>query len=194
MKPTKILILSQNPTEARKWIPAGNGYQITCESSAARAKQRLQMESFTYVILVTPLCDEFGIQTANQIASVYHQYVLLLVPRDKLDQATYQTRDSTVFTASLPVHLPHIHQALTMLEKFSLQNHTLEEQLAKARQKLQDEKMVTRCKLMLIEHYHWSEEKAHSYLGKAAMDHSTSKANVARVLLNRMEARSHLEA
>lgn len=159
------------------------------EFSAAKAKQRLRQDTFSCVILAAPLSDEYGIQTANEIASVYHQYVLLIVPREKIDQAAYLTRDNTVFVASQPVHLPHIHQALGMMEKVSRQNRQMEEQLAKARQKLQDEKMIARAKLKLIETYHWSEEKAHAYLGKTAMDHSTTRAQVARLLLNKLEAR-----
>lgn len=186
--PNRVLVLTQNPDLVKGMYPAG-GVQLIFESSAAAAKRRLQHDRFTSVLVTAPLSDEYGIQTANELASVYKQFVLLLVPREKLDQAIYQTREATVFCASMPVHLPHIHQAVGMLEKASRQTHLLEEQLAKARQKLQDEKLIARCKLKLIETYHWSEEKAHAYLGKAAMDHSTTRVQVARILLAKMEER-----
>lgn len=182
------MILSAHPEQYKDLLPKGQYEAPVLEVSAAKARQRLNLDSFSFVIIAAPLSDEYGIQTANEIASVYHQYVLLLVPREKLDQAEYQCREATVFVCSLPVQTGFVSQALSMLEKASRQNQQLQNELIKVRQKLQDEKTISHCKLKLIENYHWSEEKAHSYLGKAAMDHSTTRVHVARVLLNKMEA------
>lgn len=63
----------------------------------------------------------------------------------------------------------------------------MEAQIRREKQRFQDEKLVSLCKIRLVEHYHWTEEKAHSYIGKAAMDHSTTRVNIARALLSRME-------
>jgi len=47
-------------------------------------------------------------------------------------------------------------------------------------------KMISRCKLMLVQHYHWSEDKAHHYIEKVAMDHSWTRAKVAGMLMEKI--------
>ena len=66
----------------------------------------------------------------------------------------------------------------------------MERQLARTRDKYKELQVVSRCKLLLMENYQWTEEKAHRYIEKTAMDHSTTKVLVARILLDKMQARA----
>lgn len=65
------------------------------------------------------------------------------------------------------------------------QYRALQQQLAKARERLQEQKLVERAKCLLMERHGLSEQDAHDILRKTAMDHSTRLASVARRVLRR---------
>ncbi|WP_301203112.1 ANTAR domain-containing protein, partial [Faecalibaculum rodentium] len=109
---------------------------------------------------------------------------------DKFDQAAYTVRETSVFVLSMPVNRQAAWQAVAVVEKARLKIRQVERQLARTRDKYKELQVVSRCKLLLMENYQWTEEKAHRYIEKTAMDHSTTKVLVARILLDKMQARA----
>ncbi|MCF0246448.1 MAG: ANTAR domain-containing protein [Ileibacterium sp.] len=187
MNKQKVLIAASSP-DAFKDLFSKSKYETVLEVSAAAAKRRLMNEEFSLVVIGWPLTDQSELQAAREIASVYEKHVLLFVPADILDQAQYQCAEQTVFVMALPVNKLLARQTVAFLDKVNGQKQKLRSDLARQKQKLQDEKIIFRCKLLLVERYRWSEDKAHSYITKKAMDHSTTKVNVARILIRKLEA------
>ena len=60
-------------------------------------------------------------------------------------------------------------------------------EIRKLRKKIQDQQKINQAKLLLIEQYHYSEEKAHHYIEKVAMDHSITKVEVAMSLIEKVK-------
>lgn len=156
-------------------------------SSAASARQMLRSRRFSMMALFTPLSDEFGVRTAMEIASTFDLDVLLFVPADRYDQAVYTVRETSVYVLSMPVSRQTAWQAVQLVEKARTRIRQIERQLTRSRDKYKELQLVSRCKLLLMENYRWTEEKAHRYIEKTAMDHSTSKIMVARILLDKMQ-------
>lgn len=186
-KKKRILFIASGTDTGKDLFPISR-YEIIRVNSAAIARQKLFSESFDLVFIINPLPDESAIRMACETAAVYKCPVLLVVPSDTFDQATYQCMDQMVFVICSPINKNLASQAISLLEKTSSEIRRLERQIQKEKQKLKDEKMIALCKMKLVEHYHWSEEKAHSFIGKKAMDHSTTRVNIARVLLNKLQA------
>lgn len=187
MRKRKILFISSNPDLKTQLFPSAR-YEAVYEKSAVGARQRMSSEKFDLVMVSGPLNDESSTRLAGELSSIHRIPVLLAVNNEIYDQACYQTQEQNVFVLCLPLQKNMALQAISILEKFSDQTRFLERQIQKEQQKLKDEKMISLCKLKLIENYHWSEEKAHSFIGKKAMDHSTTRVNIAKVLLNRLQA------
>ena len=187
MNQKKVLIASSAPEAYKDLFPKPEYAPPVLAGSAAAAKQRLMKESFSMIVVGTPLPDESLHQCACEIAAAYEQNVLLFVPTESLDQIQYQCSEHSVFVLPVPLNRQMAGQVISFLDKVTRQNQRLQHALARQKQKMEDEKMIFRCKLKLIEHYRWTEEKAHSYITKTAMDHSTTKVHIARILMSKME-------
>ena len=152
--------------------------------SVIDAKQKLRQEDYDLVIIQTPCQDEFGTKGALEIARSYRVSVLLLVKNSIYDQVSYQVRESDVFVVSLPSTAQVLYQSI----QFSMVHRNMiiqmEKEIQKHKKKLQDEKIIMRAKLFLIENYHWTEDKAHHFIEKMAMDSSKTKLLVSKEILD----------
>lgn len=175
----------------RDLFPTARYENCTLVSSSAILSQQLRQQDYDVVIIIAPLTDEYGIRTAIQVAAGFKTDVLLLVPADHYDQAAYMCMEASVYVLSLPVNRQSAWQALQFMEKARAEINRIERQLKKTRDKYQELQVVSRCKLMLMQNYRWSEEKAHHYIEKTAMDHSITKMMVAKVLLDKMQGAKH---
>ena len=86
-----------------------------------------------------------------------------------------------------PVKKQSIYQALCILDNVREKLLQYERKYQKLEQRYLELKFVDRCKLMLISNYNWSEEKAHHYIEKLAMDNGSSKYVIAKKLLEEFE-------
>lgn len=187
MKRRKALILSSGVLPEKDLFPLSEYEPPVVARTAAEGKRQLSAGHFDTIAVFAPLCDEFGIQTANEISGVHNQYVLLTVPFDSLDQAAYQCRELPVFVLSSNAQFSTIRQSIRFLEKAGERMEKLESALAREKRRFQDEKQITLCKIKLIEMFGWTEEEAHRYIGKTAMDHSVTRIAAARSLMRKME-------
>ena len=187
MNKKKVLIVS-SATEVYKDLFSHPEYdRPVIAGSGAEARRRLMNESFSLIVIGSPLPDEALHMCACEISAASEQNVLLFVPAESLDLIQYQCSEHSVFVLSVPVNRQMAGQVISFLDKVTRQNQKMRHELARQKQKMEDEKLIFRCKLRLIEHYHWSEEKAHRYITKTAMDHSTTKVHIARILMSKME-------
>lgn len=152
-------------------------------TSITEAKQKLRHEHYDYVIVQTPVTDEFGTRGAKEISISNQVGVILLVKNSIYDQVLYQVGDSGVFVVSMPSTKQVLYQSMNFVIAHQEKVVQLENEIAKQKKKLQDEKIIMRAKLLLVEQYHWSEEKAHRFIEKQAMDHSRTKLQIAREIL-----------
>lgn len=187
MAKRKALIIAGSPAPFADLLPPAEYEAPAIASSAAAGRRLLAQNRYDMILISEPLPDESGISTANAVSGLYNQYVLLTVPAQSLDQAAYQCRDLPVFVLSSTAQKSTFVQSIRFLEKAARRQARLEKQLAKEKQRFQDEKTVTLCKLKLIETFHWSEDKAHKCITKTAMDHSVTKSAAAKALLRKME-------
>ena len=171
----------------KELFPAGRYEPVVTVSSAAMLKQKFMESTYDYTVVMAPLTDEYGIRTAMELSASQKTDVLLFVPADKYDQAAYMVRENSVFVLALPVSRQAAWQAVQLVEKARMQIQRIERQLKRSRDKYQELQLVSRCKLLLMENYRWSEQKAHHYIEKTAMDHSITKTMVAKVLLDKMQ-------
>lgn len=78
-------------------------------------------------------------------------------------------------------------QILDYMKKNAGTTRRLNESLAREKQKLHDEKILSQTKLQLVHWCRWSEEKAHQYILKTAMDNSLTKAAACIQIQRRLE-------
>lgn len=151
------------------------------------AKKQLHKERYDILIIQTPIKDEFGVISSIDFVRSFNVSVLLLVKNDIFDQVNYKVNEYGIYVLGLPTNKNVIYQSILQLEHSILMKEKYEKEILKIKKKLHDEKKISQAKLMLIEQYHWSEQKAHHYIEKIAMDSSKTRVEVAIALLNKME-------
>ncbi len=164
----------------------------TCEqtlyaSSITEARRKLAEGNIGLVIINTPLQDEFGLESAKDFADGKDIAVLLLVKADLYHQVSYKVRGSGVFVLSRPLKGQLLLEAVGIMDAMRLKIFLLNEQNQKLRKRLDEMGLITRAKCLLIEKRQMTEEEAHRYLEKEAMDNSLTKREVAQNLIRELE-------
>ena len=101
-----VLIVSSNENFSASltdFMPVGNFSPVSTATSVSEAKRRLQDRKFDFVIINSPLPDDFGSKLATDISAASQSGVLLLV-RNEIYEGVYEkVTDSGVITLSKPV-------------------------------------------------------------------------------------------
>lgn len=147
-------------------------------TSAGEARRLLLGQSVDIIIINSPLTDEFGAEFALDM-SESTTGVLMLVKSDSYADICYKVEDAGVAVLSKPMSSQSFLMAVKLLtamaarlSKFEKRNRTLEEKMA-------DIRSVNRAKWLLIEHLHMTENEAHYYIERQAMDMRLSRREVA---------------
>lgn len=159
---------------------------ITAES-ALECRSLLTQRSFDGVIINTPLPDEFGERLALELAKETDAGVLLLV-RSELERQTEQnTASAGVMVLPKPLNKPLFFKSLRLVTATAFRLRGLRQEKDQLAQEMQDIRLISRAKGILMEYLSMTEPQAHKYLEKQAMDLRITKAEAARRLLSTYE-------
>ena len=150
--------------------------------SAGEAKRMLLETDVDLVILNAPLRDEFGTQLALNLAQD-NLCVLMLVPAESFDAVCYKVEDEGILTLSKPVSRSGLLGAIKLLTAMRGKLRKLDRQNQALQEKMQDIRTVNRAKWLLIEIKRMTENEAHYYIEKQAMDMRLSRREVAEEII-----------
>lgn len=160
-----------------------NEYEFLVPAKTAGEVRRLTMDrSVDLVILNAPLKDEFGVQLAQDLAE-NNLGVLLLTGSDVSEQVSYRVEQSGVITLAKPTTKQSLYitlRALTALRSKLLQ---MEQKTKALQQKVADIHTVNHAKWLLIQHDNMTENDAHRFIEKQAMDMRLSRREVAESII-----------
>lgn len=160
---------------------------IDTATSSAEGRRRLQETVYDIAIANTPLGDEFGIDFALDTLESYDTGVILIVKNDLLAQVEERLVDSGAFVIAKPINrqllLQNIRFVLHAQEK--IRQLTLENQ--KLLKKMEDQKRIFRAKLCIMAYLNMTEDEAHRYIQKQAMDQRLTPRQVADRLIRMYE-------
>jgi len=147
--------------------------QIAALPSCARARRLLLEQDFDLVIVNTPLRDEPGDSFARHIAAKGVSQVILISKSEPIG-----TKDGLQIIASTTDKAPFL-SALTMAK-------TMHSQGKKAK-KTTDTRIIDRAKHTLMSLMNMSEQEAHKFIEKQAMDIRTTRRAIAEGILKTYE-------
>ena len=164
-------------------LPVTKCSSIRTATNISSAKRKIADQSFDFIIINTPLPDDFGTRFAIDVCTAKHSVVLLLVKNDIHDSIHNKVAEYGVFTLPKPTSKPTLLQALNWLESarepirlFQKKSFSIEEKMAEIRQ-------VNKAKWILISELKMNEPDAHHYIEKQAMDRCTTKKYIAEEII-----------
>ena len=168
----------------RTLLPEGRYGPVTVLHDAAAARRALAENSYDLVLINTPLPDEFGTRLALDACESSSAGVLLLVKAEHCPEIEAQVSAHGVLTLAKPTSAQLFAQTLRLLCITRERLRGMEKKAVTLQEKMGEIRLVNRAKWLLIEELKMTEQEAHRYIEKQAMDRCVTRRAVAEQILS----------
>ena len=168
----------------RTLLPEGRYGPVTVLHDAAAARRALAENSYDLVLINTPLPDEFGTRLALDAGESSSAGVLLLVKAEHCPDIEAQVSAHGVLTLAKPTSAQLFAQTLRLLCITRERLRGMEKKAVTLQEKMEEIRLVNRAKWLLIEELKMTEQEAHRYIEKQAMDRCVTRRAVAEQILS----------
>ncbi|MFA7637168.1 MAG: ANTAR domain-containing protein [Monoglobales bacterium] len=163
-------------------LPQKEYYPILRATSAGEAKRVLVSSPVDILIINTPLSDEFGTDLALDLSDG-RMGILIVTKNELYDQIAYKVEDQGILTITKPNSRQAFYSAVKLLATTNIRIARFEKKIQTLNEKMNDIRTVNRAKWLLIENMNMTENEAHYYIEKQAMDTRLSRREVAEHII-----------
>ena len=177
-----VLIISsseQFDAIVKRSLPRRNFPSVEVRRSASLARRSILERYYDLVIINAPLPDENGLEISLDVTDHSNASVLLVVHKESYDDMMEKVTDYGVLVLAKPFQWGRIDKAIRFLTSIQNKRHQYEKKLRDLQDKMEDLRTVDKAKIMLIEKKQMTEDQAHRFIGKTAMDHGISRKRAA---------------
>ena len=157
--------------------------RIVTTQNGAEARRDLIDNDFDLVIIDTPLPDEFGDDLALHASEASTAGIILIVKSEMMADVDSSVEDAGVFVLPKPVSSEFFYQAVKLLTASRKRVMSLENENEMLQKKMSEIRLVDRAKCILIQYLNMTEQQAHRYIEKQAMDLRQSRVVTAENIL-----------
>ena len=161
--------------------------QIITLPTCGEARRVLMERNFDLVIINAPLKDETGERLARYIATKGSAQVILAVANEHYEAVAALCENEGVLTLSKPLSKEVFWSSVKLARAAHNRLLHMYSENNKLKQKIEDIRIIDRAKCILISYMLMSEQEAHRYIEKQAMDMRLSKRAVAEGILKTYE-------
>jgi len=152
--------------------------------SVALARRHILEKDYDIVALNMPLADEPGTEFAIDVSEQRSASVLIVSPHEIYADVMDMVTDHGVMVVSSPCPPMVMDKAIRLLVAMQGRIKALQKKIRTAEEKMEELRIVSKAKIILVEKKHLSEEEAHKYIGKQAMNHGVSRKRIAETILD----------
>ena len=189
--PDQVFVISSNRSlmESITQTLSAAGYPLAGSTTdAEEARSLLQYLDVGIVLLISPIGSETGDHLAKDICYIKPDCGLIIAAADE-KRPLFEKRlaDTLTFLISKPISKAALLQAFTHMEQALSVLLSARQKYAQLEKKLDDLRIISRAKQILISNLHMTEQQAHSYIQKQSMDMRLSPREIAEGILNTYE-------
>ena len=163
-----------------------NGYlDIVAVTSGPMAKRAILDYDFDICIINGPIGGASGEELSIDIAEKNICQVILFIKAERLEEISEQVEDYGVITVGKPINKQLFWQALKLARVAQRRITMAHKENEKLEKKLEDMKIISRAKIMLMIENNISEEEAHKLIEKQAMDRRMTRIEIAREIIGK---------
>lgn len=180
-----VLIVSSSEqfyTLAKKVLPDRRFGVVEVRKSASSARRELLVRDYDIVIINAPLQDGLGTDFVMDLVEKNVSGVIFAVPTEVYGNINDHLIDYGVLTVPKPVKTAELERMIKLLIALNDRVRKVQKKLKKANEKLDELKLVSRAKIKLVEQGK-SEEEAHEYIIREAMNKGLTKRQVAEEIV-----------
>ena len=172
---------------------AENNCQVTetvysCESAVEYADDM----KYDIVVINSPLIDADGVEAAVRISKETVCGVIMIVQSDKTSEIGNAVIDYGVVIVPKPINKMLFKQCIGVVHAARKRYAGLSKENERLKSTLEEAKIINRAKLLLMQYLALSEERAHRYIEKQAMDMRISKIEAARQILKTYSSHNNI--
>ena len=156
---------------------------VVFEKSVSGAQRRIAERSFDLVIVNAPLPDDFGARFAIDVSSKSNTVAMMIVKSENYFDVNDKVSDYGVYTLRKPLNSQTALLALDFMKATKQRLSRMEKKSVSLQEKMEEIKLVNRAKWVLIKTLSMSEEDAHKYIEKQAMDRCVTKREIAETII-----------
>lgn len=188
MKKALLVSRSEQSASPLAKLLKTEGYdKINVFYAAYSAKEAAENSEFDLICINAPLIDENGIELSRHFAETTRSSVVIIVPQKSADEVNDMLTQYGVLVIAKPINKHLFHHYLQFTDCFRTRMLRVEQENKRLKGMVEDIKIIDRAKLLLVTCLSMSEEQAHRYLEKQAMDLRTSRLNVAKQVIQTYE-------
>lgn len=162
--------------------------EITIAHNGGEARRILNQAEFDLVIVIAPLSDEFGHDLCIMLSNKSTCGIILIVKNEIADDISAKVEVFGIFVVPRPLNKQFFYQALKLLETSRKRIIGLKDENTRLQTKIDDIRLIDRSKCVLIQYLGMTEQQAHRYIEKQAMDMRLSRKEIAEGILKTYEA------
>lgn len=181
-----VLIVSETEkfkTSLSQILPESTFSPVDITTSMSSARKILLERKYDMLIINTPLLDDFGTKLAIDASNEKGIATLLLVKRELYAETYSKVVRYGVFTLAKPTSPQTFAQAMDWLCAMREKLRKFEKTISSVEDKMLEIRLVNRAKWILIEVLKMSEEDAHRFIEKEAMDRCLPKVEIAKSII-----------
>ena len=155
-------------------------FELTTTSDYNEAR-RLASER-SYNIIIADSGDGYDTDFAINVADSYST-ILLLVPSEHFDEVSYRVEGYGILTITKPFEPFYLYNMMKIAIAVQYKVQVLSSQTTKLKVKMEEIKQVNRAKMLLMQNMNMSEQEAHRYIEKEAMDRGMKKTAISEEII-----------
>ena len=156
-------------------------FELTTTSDFNEARRLATERSFN--IIIADSGDGYDTDFAINLADSYST-ILLLVPNEHFDEISYRVEGYGILTITKPFEPFYLYNMMKIAIAVQYKVQVLSSQTTKLKVKMEEIKQVNRAKMLLMQNMNMSEQEAHRYIEKEAMDRCIKKTAVAEQVIS----------
>ena len=182
-KTYSVLLVSASESFNRSFfplLPVSRYYPVTQVSDLRTARENTPSD---LVIVNAPLPGGDSLSYCSSVADSSDSAVLLLVPQGQLDRTEDRMLPAGVMTLGKPLSSIMLSQSLRGLCAMHERLRSRQQALHTVENAVEEIKLINRAKWLLISCLNMTEDEAHRYIGKLAMQQQRPKRDIAEGII-----------
>ena len=188
----RILIVSSNEKASAAIITLVKEAFPECSpsmvSSGLEARRIAGQNNYDAVIINCPLSDEYGFDVAELVCDSSMASCIMIVKNDNADVVSERMEDLGVMVIPKPLSRNLFFRTMKFINASRKRLLGLQTENLKLHKKLEEIRTINRAKLAIMQYLGFTEQQAHRYLEKQAMDLRCTKIEVALKVIKMYES------
>ena len=155
-------------------------FELTTTSDFNEARRLATERSFN--IIIADSGDGYDTDFAINLADSYSS-ILLLVPNEHFDEISYRVEGYGILTITKPFEPFYLYNMMKIAIAVQYKVQVLSSQTTKLKVKMEEIKQINRAKMLLMQNMNMSEQEAHRYIEKEAMDRGMKKTAISEEII-----------